>query len=45
MKASDSWVHKNERWARMEVILGPLESCVSLDGNISCVSRIMRGRS
>ena len=45
MKASDSWVHENERWARMEGILCPLESCVSLAGNIRCVSRIMRGRS
>ena len=32
-------------WARMEGILGPLESCVSLDVNMSCASRIMRGRS
>ena len=45
VKASDSWVHENERWARMEGILGPLESCVSLAENMSCVSRIMRGRS
>ena len=43
---SISLVHENE--ARMEGILGPLESCVSLAGNIRCVReviRITRGQS
>ena len=42
MKALDSWVHENERWARMEGILGPLQSCVSLAENMSCVREVIR---